>query len=35
MEINLEDLESTSGKHQEYWLLVIKAAKEANLLQEQ
>ncbi len=29
-EINLEDMESTLGKCQEYWLLVIKAAWEPN-----
>ncbi len=32
LEINLEDLESTSGKAQTYWLLAIQAAKEANAL---
>ena len=29
MEINLEDLESTSGERQEYWLLAIRAARVA------
>ena len=27
LEINLEDLEETSGEHQEYWLLAIRAAR--------
>jgi hypothetical protein len=31
-EVNLEDLESTSGERQEYWLVVIRAAREAGLL---
>jgi hypothetical protein len=31
-EINLEDLESTSGERQEYWLVAIRAAREASLL---
>jgi hypothetical protein len=35
MEINLEDMESTSGKRQEYWLLAITAAQEAKILREQ
>ena len=35
MEINLEDMETTSGKHQEYWLLAVTAAREASLLQQQ
>jgi hypothetical protein len=29
MEINLEDMESTSGECQEYWLLAITATREA------
>ena len=29
MEVNLEDLETTSGEKQEYWLLAIRAAREA------
>ncbi len=33
MEINLEDLEHTSGKRQEYWLVAIQAAREASRLQ--
>lgn len=36
LEINLEDLEHTSGERQEYWLLAIKAARKACILvQEQ
>jgi hypothetical protein len=35
MEINLEDMESTLGKCQEYWLLVITAAWEAKILRKQ
>ncbi len=31
-EVNLEDLESTSGERQEYWLVAIPAAREASLL---
>ena len=27
LEINLEDLEETSGEHQEYWLLALRAAR--------
>ena len=29
MKVNLEDLETTSGERQEYWLLAIGAAREA------
>lgn len=29
LEVNLDDLNSTSGEWQEYWLLAIKAAREA------
>ena len=32
LDINLEDLETTSGKTQEYWLLEIQAARTANEL---
>ncbi len=32
-EVNLEDLESTSGERQEYWLIAIRAAREAGILQ--
>ena len=35
LEINLDDLESTSGETQEYWLLAILAAREARLLRAQ
>ena len=31
-EVNLEDLESTSGERQEYWLVAVRAAREAGLL---
>jgi hypothetical protein len=31
-EVNLEDLESTSGEQQEYWLVAIRTAWEASLL---
>ena len=29
LEVNLEDLETTSEERQEYWLLAIRAAREA------
>ncbi len=32
-EVNLEDLEHTSGERQEYWLVAIQAAWEASRLQ--
>jgi hypothetical protein len=32
-EVNLEDLESTSGERQEYWLIAIHAAWEVSILQ--
>ncbi len=32
-EVYLEDLEHTSGKQQEYWLVMIQAAQEASRLQ--
>ena len=35
LKINLDDLETTSGETQEYWLLAILAAREARLLREQ
>ena len=35
MEVNLEDMEATSGERQEYWLLAIKAAREAATIQRQ
>ncbi len=31
-EVNLEDLENTSGERQEYWLVAMCAAREARLL---
>ncbi len=31
-EVNLEDLEHSSGEKQQYWLLVIRAAREASRL---
>jgi hypothetical protein len=34
-EVNLEDLEITSGERQEYWLVAIRAAREASRLQGQ
>jgi len=33
VEVNLEDLEHTLGEQQEYWLVVIQAAREASRLQ--
>ena len=30
MEINLEDMENTSGKSQQYWLLAIREVKREN-----
>jgi hypothetical protein len=32
VEVNLEDLENTSGEQQEYWLVAMHAAREASLL---
>jgi hypothetical protein len=31
-EVNLEDLETSSGERQEYWLVAMRAAREAGLL---
>jgi hypothetical protein len=31
-EVNLEDLETSSGERQEYWLVAIRAAREAGVL---
>jgi hypothetical protein len=31
-EVNLEDLENTCGERQEYWLVAMRAAREARLL---
>ena len=33
-EVNLEDMEASSGAQQEYWLLAIKAARKAKLLRD-
>jgi hypothetical protein len=30
--VNLEDLENSSGEQQEYWLLAIRATREAQIL---
>ncbi len=35
MEVNLGDMESTMGKQEEYWLMAIKAAREAATLTRQ
>jgi hypothetical protein len=35
VDVNLEDLENTLGKRQEYWLIVMLAAREASSLQGQ
>ncbi len=35
VEVNLVDPESTTGKRQEYWLVAIRAAQEASILQGQ
>ena len=35
MEVNLGDMEKTSGEQEQYWLLAIKAAWEAKHLQWQ
>ena len=32
LEINLEELDTTSGEAQEYWLLAIQAARESRRL---
>ena len=32
LEVNLEDLETSSGERQEYWLLAIQAARRACLI---
>ncbi len=34
-EVDLVDLESTTGERQEYWLVAIRAARETSILQEQ
>ena len=35
LEVNLDDLNTSSGEGQEYWLLAIKAARAALLLRQQ
>jgi hypothetical protein len=35
MEVNLGDMESTTGEQEEYWLMAIKAAWEAAMLTRQ
>ena len=35
MEVNLRDLETTSGEQEEYWLVAIRAAREAATLTRQ
>ncbi len=35
VEVNLGDMETTSGEHQHYWLLAIQTARKAKLLWEQ
>ncbi len=35
LEVNLGDLESTSGEQEQYWLVAIKAAREAATLTRQ
>jgi hypothetical protein len=34
LEINLDELETTSGEEQTYWLLALRAARAAYLLRE-
>jgi hypothetical protein len=34
LEINLGDLEEGSGEREQYWLVAIKAAREAAILKE-
>jgi hypothetical protein len=35
MEVQLGDMEATSGEQEEYWLVAIKAAREAAALTRQ
>jgi hypothetical protein len=35
MEVNLGDMETTSGEQEEHWLVAIKAARVATLLKRQ
>ena len=34
LDINLEDMDTTSRERQEYWLLAIQAAREASILRD-
>ena len=34
LEINLEDMETTSGEIQEYWLLAIQAARKSRIIRD-
>jgi hypothetical protein len=33
-EVNLEDLKTSSGEQQEYWLVAIRTTREAGVLQD-
>ncbi len=35
VEVNMEDMETTLGERQHYWVLAIKTARKAKLLWEQ
>jgi hypothetical protein len=35
MEVNLGDMENTLGEQEEYWLLAIKAARVAAMINQQ
>ncbi len=35
MEVNLGDMETTTGEQEEYWLVAIRAAREATTLTRQ
>jgi len=35
MEVNLGDMETTSGEQEEYWLLAIRATRVAAMLERQ
>jgi hypothetical protein len=35
LKYNLSDIATTNGKQQDYWLLAIKAARMASLIQQQ
>ena len=34
LDVNLEDMETTSVKIQKYWLLAIQAAREARIIRD-